>query len=78
MNITVYTEGTGVLPDEQIARIVGEIFDLRPKGIVQMLDLLRPIYEKTAAYGHFGRDEPEFSWERTDKVAVLRDLAKLK
>jgi S-adenosylmethionine synthetase len=78
MNVTVYTEGTGKLPDDQIARIVGEVFDLRPKGIIQMLDLLRPIYEKTAAYGHFGRDEPEFAWERTDKVAVLRDLAGLK
>ncbi len=78
MNITVYTEGTGVIPDARIAEIVREVFDLRPKGIVQMLDLLRPIYEKTAAYGHFGREEPEFSWERIDKVAVLRDLAGLK
>ena len=78
MNVTVYTEGTGVIPDEQIARIVGEVFDLRPKGIIQMLDLLRPIYSKPAASGHFGRDEPAFSWERTDKVAVLRDLAGLK
>ncbi|MBK8357986.1 MAG: methionine adenosyltransferase [Comamonadaceae bacterium] len=77
MNVTVYTEGTGVIPDERIAQIVGEVFDLRPKGIIQMLDLLRPIYEKTAAYGHFGREEPEFTWERTDKVAVLRDLAGL-
>src|SRR5690242_5459234 len=63
MNVTVYTEGTGVIPDEQIAALVNEYFDLRPKGIIQMLDLLRPIYEKTAAYGHFGREEPEFSWE---------------
>ena len=78
MNVTVYTEGTGVIPDERIAEIVREVFDLRPKGIIQMLDLLRPIYEKTAAYGHFGREEPEFNWERTDKVAVLRDLAGLK
>ena len=77
MNVTVYTEGTGVISDERIAAIVGEVFDLRPKGIIQMLDLLRPIYEKTAAYGHFGREEPEFTWERTDKVAVLRDLAGL-
>ncbi len=77
MNVTVYTEGTGRIPDERIAAIVNEVFDLRPKGIIQMLDLLRPIYSKTAAYGHFGRDEPEFSWERTDKVAVLRDLAGL-
>ncbi len=75
MNITVYTEGTGVVPDDQLAALVREHFDLRPKGIVQMLDLLRPIYQKTAAYGHFGRDEPEFSWERTDKAAGLRASA---
>ena len=75
MNVTVYTEGTGVIPDEQIAALVNEHFDLRPKGIIQMLDLLRPIYRKTAAYGHFGRDEPEFTWEATDKVEVLRDAA---
>ncbi len=78
MNITVYTEGTGVLPDDQLAKIVGELFDLRPKGIIQMLDLLRPIYRKTAAYGHFGREEPEFSWEATDKAAALRDAAGLR
>jgi S-adenosylmethionine synthetase len=77
MNITVYTEGTGKLPDEQLARLVAEHFDLRPKGIVQMLDLLRPIYEKTAAYGHFGRDEPEFSWERTDRAEALKKAAGL-
>jgi len=75
MNITVYTEGTGVLPDEQLAALVREHFDLRPKGIIQMLDLLRPIYAKTAAYGHFGREEPEFSWERTDKAAALKAAA---
>jgi S-adenosylmethionine synthetase len=78
MNVTVYTEGTGVVSDEQISKIVNEVFDLRPRGIIQMLDLLRPIYSKTAAYGHFGRDEPEFTWERTDKAQVLRDLAGLK
>lgn len=77
INITVYTEGTGKIADEKIAELVREHFDLRPKGIVQMLDLLRPIYSKTAAYGHFGRDEPEFSWERTDKAALLRDAAGL-
>ena len=77
MNVTVYTEGTGVIPDEQIARLVHEYFDLRPKGILQMLDLQRPIYSKTAAYGHFGRDEPEFTWERTDKAALLRAAAGL-
>ena len=75
MNITVYTEGTGVISDEKLSALVRAHFDLRPKGIIQMLDLLRPIYEKTAAYGHFGRDEPEFTWERTDKAAVLRAAA---
>jgi S-adenosylmethionine synthetase len=67
-----------VIPDAQIAQLVNEHFDLRPKGIIQMLDLLRPIYQKTAAYGHFGRDEPEFTWERTDKAQVLRAEAGLK
>ncbi|MGZ3236095.1 MAG: methionine adenosyltransferase, partial [Burkholderiaceae bacterium] len=78
INITIYTEGTGVIPDEKIAELVHEHFDLRPKGIVKMLDLLRPIYQKTAAYGHFGRAEPEFAWERTDKAAALRANAGLK
>ncbi len=78
INITIYTEGTGVIPDEKIAELVHEHFDLRPKGIVKMLDLLRPIYQKSAAYGHFGRSEPEFSWERTDKAAALRANAGLK
>jgi S-adenosylmethionine synthetase len=78
MNVTVYTEGTGVISDEKISQIIQEYFDLRPKGIVQMLDLLKPRYEKTAAYGHFGREEPEFTWERTDKVAALRAAAGLK
>jgi S-adenosylmethionine synthetase len=80
MNVTVYTEGTGVIPDAEIAKLIQlpEIgIDLRPKGIIQMLDLLRPIYEKTAAYGHFGREEPEFTWERTDKAAALRAAAGL-
>jgi len=56
---------------DRIAALVNEHFDLRPKGIIQMLDLLRPIYSKTAAYGHFGRSEPEFSWEKTDKAEAL-------
>ncbi len=77
MNVTVFTEGTGVISDEKIAALVNEHFDLRPKGIVQMLDLLRPIYSKTAAYGHFGRTEPEFTWESTDKAAALRAAAGL-
>ncbi len=78
MNITVYTEGTGVIADDKLSALVAEHFDLRPKGIIQMLDLLRPIYAKTAAYGHFGREEPEFTWERTDKAAALRAAAGLK
>jgi S-adenosylmethionine synthetase len=75
INVTVYTEGTGRIPDEKIAGLVNDHFDLRPKGIIRMLDLLRPIYLKTAAYGHFGRDEPEFTWEATDKAAALKAAA---
>ena len=75
MNITVNTYGTGVISDDQIGALVAQHFDLRPKGIIQMLDLLRPVYEKTAAYGHFGREEPEFTWERTDKAAALKAAA---
>ncbi|HWK61512.1 MAG TPA: methionine adenosyltransferase [Eoetvoesiella sp.] len=75
INITVNTDGTGVIGDDKIAMLVREHFDLRPKGIINMLNLLRPIYSKTAAYGHFGRPEPEFSWEATDKAAVLKKAA---
>ena len=75
MNVTVYTNGTGKIPDDRISQIVQQEFDLRPKGIIRMLDLLRPIYRKTAAYGHFGRDEPEFTWERTDRAEALRSKA---
>jgi len=78
MNITINTHGTGVIADDKIAALVNEHFDLRPKGIIQMLDLLRPIYEKTAAYGHFGRNEPDFTWEKTDKAAELKAAAGLK
>jgi len=70
-SVMVTTYGTGKISDEKIAQLVQQHFDLRPKGIIQMLDLLRPIYEKTAAYGHFGRDEPEFTWENTDKALAL-------
>ncbi len=76
-SVMVTTFGTGKISDRRIEELVREHFDLRPKGIVQMLDLLRPIYRKTAAYGHFGRDEPEFSWERTDKAAALKAAAGL-
>ena len=75
INVTVYTEGTGRISDEKIAGLVNAHFDLRPKGIIRMLDLLRPIYSKTAAYGHFGRDEPEFTWEATDKAETLKAAA---
>ena len=74
-SVMVSTFGTGKIPDEQIAKLVLEHFDLRPKGIVKMLDLLRPIYKKTAAYGHFGREEPEFTWERKDKAGALKAAA---
>jgi len=76
-SVMVSTFGTGKISDEKIAQLVSEHFDLRPKGIVKMLNLLRPIYRKTAAYGHFGREEPEFTWEQTDKAAALRSAAGL-
>ena len=76
-SIMVETFGTGKISDEKITALVNQHFDLRPKGIVKMLNLLRPIYAKTAAYGHFGREEPEFTWEATDKAALLRDAAGL-
>jgi len=76
-SVWVTTYGTGKISDEKIAELVKKHFDLRPKGIVQMLNLLRPIYEKTAAYGHFGREEPDFTWEATDKAAALRADASL-
>ena len=66
-----------MVSDEKLAELINEHFDLRPKGIINMLNLLRPIYEKTAAYGHFGRDEPEFTWEATDKAQALRAAAGL-
>ena len=71
-SVMVTTYGTGHISDEKITELVKRHFDLRPKGIVQMLDLLRPIYQNTAAYGHFGREEPGFTWENTDKAAALR------
>ncbi len=74
-SIMIETYGTGKVSDAVLTQLVREHFDLRPKGIVQMLDLLRPIYTKTAAYGHFGRDEPEFTWEATDKADVLKSAA---
>lgn len=71
-SIFVNTFGTGIIPDHKIAAIITHIFDLRPYGMITALDLLRPIYSKTAAYGHFGREEPEFTWERTDQITKLQ------
>ena len=76
-SVMVSTFGTGKIADEKIAELVSKHFDLRPKGIVKMLNLLRPIYRKTAAYGHFGREEPEFTWEQCDKAPALRAAASL-
>ena len=70
-SISVETFGTGKLPDEEIVSLIREHFDLRPKGLIAMLDLKRPIYQATAAYGHFGREEADFTWERTDRKDLL-------
>jgi len=77
VSIMINTFGTGKIPSNDIARIAREEFDMRPRGIIETLDLLRPIYKKTAAYGHFGRELPEFTWERIDRVASLRKRAGL-
>lgn len=77
LNISVNTFETGVVDDIQIAKLVEQHFDLSPQGIIESLDLIRPIYKKTAAYGHFGREEPELTWEQTDKKDLLRDAAGL-
>ena len=71
-SISINTFGTVQIPEAHIVDLVREHFDLRPKGLIQMLDLKRPIYRKTAAYGHFGRSEPEFTWENIDKADALR------
>ncbi|MEK6913117.1 MAG: methionine adenosyltransferase domain-containing protein, partial [Nanoarchaeota archaeon] len=73
VSVAVDSFGTGVLPDDDIAKIINEHFDMRPRAIIEHLDLLRPIYKRTAAYGHFGRNEEGFTWEKTDKVAELRN-----
>ncbi len=78
VSINVNSFGTGKIPDNKIKNLISEIFDLRPKAIIQQLDLLRPIYRPTAAYGHFGRKHENFTWERTDKADMLRAAAGLK
>ena len=75
VSINVKTFGTGRISEERLVQVVAEVFDLRPKAIIHQLDLLRPIYHKTASYGHFGRELPEFTWERTDRVDDLRAAA---
>ena len=75
VSLMVNTFGTGVIPETRLEALVQDIFDLRPKAIIRELDLLRPIFKQTAAYGHFGRGEPDFTWEMTDKVEQLRDAA---
>jgi S-adenosylmethionine synthetase len=70
------TMGTAKVPEAELVRAVREIFPLTPKGIIEYLDLRRPIYKKTAAYGHFGRSEPEFTWEKTGKAAELKAFLK--
>jgi S-adenosylmethionine synthetase len=77
VSVMVDTAVTGKIPASRMAQIIREVFDLRPRAIIEQLDLLRPIYRKTAAYGHFGRELPEFTWERTDKVAAIREKAGL-
>jgi S-adenosylmethionine synthetase len=77
VSVNVNSFGTGKISNDAIRNLILEFFDLRPKAIIQQLDLLRPIYRPTAAYGHFGREEAGFTWERTDKAAILRDAAKI-
>jgi len=77
VSVMVHTEGTGRIPEERITQLVRDAFKLTPRGIMEELDLRRPIYKKTAAFGHFGRTEPEFTWERTDKAAALKAAAGL-
>ena len=77
VSVMVHTEGTGRIPEEKITEIVRQHFKLTPRGIMEELNLRRPIYKKTAAFGHFGRTEPEFTWERTDRAAALRHAAGL-
>ena len=76
-SVAIEAFGTGKIAEDKLEAIVREHFDLRPKGLIAQLDLLRPIYRKTAAYGHFGRTEDSFSWEKTDKVNALKHAAGL-
>ena len=77
LSLNIETFGTGKVDDEKIVKDINEVFDLRPGAIIRDLDLRKPIYQKTASYGHFGRDDIEFSWERTNKVTDLKSAAGL-
>jgi S-adenosylmethionine synthetase len=77
ISVFVNTFGTGKLPDEEILKIVKDNFDMRPKAIIEQLRLLRPIYRKTAVFGHFGRNDPDFCWEKTDKADALKKALKI-
>jgi len=78
VSIMLDTKGTGKIPPDKLAKVAFEIFDFKPARIIQYLDLLRPIYKKTACYGHFGRSEPEFTWEQTNRVDELKKAAGIK
>ena len=75
LSVMIKTEGTSVISEENLVKLVWNNFELTPKGIIESLKLRRPIYRKTASYGHFGRPEPEFTWENTDKAATLKNQA---
>jgi S-adenosylmethionine synthetase len=75
LSVYVNTYGTGKVSDDAIAKAITETFDLRPKAIIDQLSLLRPIYRKTAAYGHFGREDADFTWEKTDRAEALKKAA---
>ena len=77
VSVMVDLMGTGVIPKEKVEELIKDVFDLRPAAIIEHLDLLRPIYRKTSAYGHFGRSDPDFTWENTDMAKVLKEKAGL-
>ncbi|MCS7180179.1 MAG: methionine adenosyltransferase domain-containing protein, partial [bacterium] len=76
VSLMINTNGTGIIPDNEILKIIKENFDLSPRGIIKKLDLLRPIYKKTACYGHFGRNDADFTWEKTDAIEIFKESIK--
>jgi S-adenosylmethionine synthetase len=75
VSVLVDTFGTGRIPEDRVREIIGDVYDLRPAAIIEYLDLLRPVYAKTASYGHFGRNEPEFTWEKTSEAETMQKAA---